>query len=110
LENTQGKVAKYRDLARAHRIPLAVGVGAHKFAGVTLATVDQSLQGPRTLSHAEVGPGDTFLGSPTTFEWKPVAHWSMPADLVWVNHAFPFAVTLGPNPLATIQFQAELPA
>jgi hypothetical protein len=114
LENTQEKVAKYRDLARARRVPLAVAVGAHKFTGVTLDTVDQALQGaPAPFLTLQFGPGDTFFAQPTTFELKPVAPWPMPADLaalMWVDHAFPFAVTLRPNSLATIPFPTESPA
>jgi hypothetical protein len=114
LENTQKKVTKYRELAITHRIPLVVAVGAHKFTGVTLDTIDQALHGaPAPSFTVQFGSGDTFLAPPTTFEWKPVAPWPMPAALaalMWVDHAFPFAVTVRPNPLANIPFPAEVPA
>jgi hypothetical protein len=102
------KVAKYRELARAHRVPLAVAVGAHKFTGVTLDTVDQALRGaPAPSITLQFGPGDTFLAPPTTLEWKPVPPWPMPTDLaalLWVDHVFPFAVTARPNPKAATTF------
>jgi hypothetical protein len=108
LENTQKKVTKYRDLARTHRVPLVIAVGAHKFTGVTLDTIDEALQGAPTPSLTlQFGPGDTSLAPPTTFELKPVAPWPMPTDLaalMWVDHLFPFGVTVRSNPLATIPF------
>lgn len=108
LENSQKKVAKYRGLAEAHHIPLAVAVGAHKFTGVTLATVDQALRGaPVPSLTVQFDAGDPFIVGPTTVELKPVPPWPMPADLaalLWVDHVFPFAVTIRHNPLATIPF------
>jgi hypothetical protein len=108
LENTQKKVTKYRDLARAHHVPLAVAVGSHKFTGVTLDTVDQALQGaPGPSFTVQFGPGDTFIEPVTTLAWKPVAPWAMPVDLaalMWVSHDFPFTVALRSNPQAAIPF------
>lgn len=112
LENTQKKVAKYRELARAYHVPLAVAVGSHKFTGVTLDTVDHALQGSQAPSlTVQFGPGDTFIAPTKTFEWKAVPPWSMPADLaalMWISHTFPFNVTVRPNPLAVMPLPVEL--
>ncbi|HEX5407826.1 MAG TPA: hypothetical protein VFX16_36640 [Pseudonocardiaceae bacterium] len=108
LAATAAKVTKYRDLASAHRIPLVVAVGAHKFTGVTLDTVDQALQGASAPSITlQWGPGDTFLAPPVTFSAGPVAPWPMPPDLaalLWIDHELPFPVTVRPNSQAVIPF------
>ena len=111
LDATATKVSKYRDLASAHGIPLVVAVGAHKFTGVTLDTVDQALRGASAPSVTlQWGPGDTFLAPPVTVSAGPVAPWPMPPDLaalLWIDHAFPFSVTVRPNPRAVIPFPSH---
>ena len=114
LERTLEKVAKYRSLTRAHGVPLVVAVGAHKFTGVTLDMVDQALRGAAApLITWQFGHGDTFLAPPITLENKPVPPLPMPPDLaalMWVDHTFPFPVTVRPNPLATVPYPARTPA
>jgi hypothetical protein len=112
LVNVGKKVAKYRDLAAARRVPLVVAVGAHRFTGVTLETLDVALQGCESPGFTlQFNLGDTYLGGEQTVQLGPVAPWPMPAELaglMWVATDYPFQAVIRPNPLAARPVPAAL--
>lgn len=101
LSNVQEKVAKYRNLADEHGLPLAVAAGSHKFTGVTLENVDLALNGsPAPVISIQFDASDPWIHAPIEVEAKPVEPWPMPPDLAalfWVDHTFPFPLTARPN-------------
>lgn len=100
LARVADKVSKYRQLADRYGLPLAVAVGAHKFTGVTLETVDYALDGAEApVITMQFGGGDTHIAE-ATVQWGPVEPWPMPPDLaalLWIDHTFPFEMTVRPN-------------
>lgn len=103
LARVADKVSKYRQLADQYDLPLVVAAGAHKFTGVTLEILDYALEGAEApVITFQFGGGDTHLGE-ATVQWGPVEPWQMPPDLaalLWIDHTFPFEMTLRPNPNA----------
>lgn len=104
LARVADKVSKYRRLADQHDLPLVIAAGAHKFTGVTLENVDYALEGAEApVITMQFGGGDSFISESVTVQWGPVEPWSMPPDLaalLWINHTFPFEMTVRPNPNA----------
>jgi hypothetical protein len=102
LDNVREKVAKYREPADEHGLPLAVAAGSHKFTGVTLETVDLALSGSAApVISIQFDASDPWIHAPVDVEVKPVEPWPMPPDLAalfWVEHTFPFPLTARPNP------------
>ncbi|GAA2030948.1 hypothetical protein GCM10009839_33510 [Catenulispora yoronensis] len=107
LARVADKVSKYRQLADRYGLPLAIAVGAHKFTGVTLETVDYALNGAEApMITMQFGAGDTHIGD-VTVQMGPVKPWPMPPDLaalLWIDHAFPFEMTVRPNMSARRSF------
>jgi hypothetical protein len=99
----EAKVRKYKALAEVYEVPLVVAVGAHKFTGVSLSSVDNLISGSEApVVNIQFGAGDGPVTSgPMT--WGPVAPWTMPealSELLWVSNEFPFPLTRRPNPTA----------
>jgi hypothetical protein len=100
MEGIEEKVRKYRALAARHAVPLIVAVGAHRFTGVTLASLDDALTGaPAPKITFQFDAGDPWIGSQTV-SLAAVPAWSWPDDLaglLWIENQLPFRLTTRPN-------------
>ncbi|WP_214111404.1 hypothetical protein [Acrocarpospora catenulata] len=100
------KINKYRQLVNSHDLPLVVAVGAHPFTGLGLEELDDLLHGQSVITF-QFKAGDTHIGRVNS----PSPKWDMPpelAGLLWVENAFPFAVTSRPNAAAERPMPAAL--
>ncbi len=111
MEKVEEKTRRYGTLARAHRVPLIVAAGAHRFTGVTLEQVDDMLTGlPAPKITFQFGPGDPCIGQQAV-RMAPVPPWRWPEDLaglVWIDSHLPFPLTARPNPAGRHQMPRQL--
>lgn len=87
-------------LAARYAVPLIVAVGAHRFTGVTLASLDDVLTGlPAPKITFQFDAGDPWIGSQAV-SLAPVPPWSWPDDLaglLWIENQLPFSLVTRPN-------------
>jgi hypothetical protein len=111
MERVEAKVSKYRELADAYGVPLIVAVGAHRFTGVTLQHVKDTITGlPAPKMTFQFSPGDAYIGEQKV-TMAPVPAWKWPQDLaglLWIENELPFRVAAHINPDATRQMPRQL--
>jgi hypothetical protein len=111
MEGIEEKVRKYKGLATQYAVPLIVAVGAHRFTGVTLEHLDDTLTGlPAPKITFQFNAGDPHIGTQTV-NLGPVPAWPWPDDLaglLWVENQLPFSLTSRPNPTVQRPMPAEL--
>jgi hypothetical protein len=111
MEGIEEKVRKYKGLATQYAVPLIVAVGAHRFTGVTLAHLDDTLTGlPAPKITFQFNAGDPHIGTQTV-NLAPVPAWPWPDDLaglLWVENRLPFSLTSRPNPTVQRPMPVEL--
>lgn len=112
MEGIEEKVRKYRGLATHYTVPLIVAVGAHRFTGVTLEHLDDTLTGlPAPKITFQFNAGDPHIGTQTV-NWGPVPAWPWPDDLaglLWIENELPFSLKARPNPTAQRDMPIALP-
>jgi hypothetical protein len=101
MEGIEEKVRKYKGLAAQYAVPLIVAVGAHRFTGVTLEHLDDTLTGlPAPKITLQFNAGDPFIGEQQV-NLAPIPPWEWPSDLaglLWIANQLPFGLTARPNP------------
>jgi hypothetical protein len=111
MEGIEEKIRKYKGLATQYAVPLIIAVGAHRFTGVTLQQLDDTLTGlPAPKITLQFNAGDPHIGEQTV-NWGPVPAWPLPDDLaglLWIENELPFNLKPRPNPTARRQMPPVL--
>jgi hypothetical protein len=103
MEQVREKAHTYRGLAEKYAVPLIVAVGAHRFTGVTLQHVQDTLTGlPAPKITFQFNWGDPHIGEQTVDPGPiPPCQWPEGLDgLLWIDSELPFALSALPNPAA----------